>query len=447
MTLRDYQTRTIRLCREAYRDGKRSILIVLPTGAGKTRLMSALVASVVARGGHVLWIVHRKELIKQAAQALQDVGLVVGILAPWATYRRGCQVTVASIQTLIARDALPECDVMVWDEAHHAVSETYSKVAEHYAGVLRFGLTATPQRDDGVGLGAIYDAMVVGATPAELTAAGWLVPCRVFGVTAKTKSLAAHPVEAYRKWAMGRPTAVFCESVSHARDLAREFVFAGFRAACIDGEVDTDARDAILADYRAGKIKILTNVQVLTEGWDAPETSCAILARNVGTESTYLQIVGRTLRPAEGKTDALILDLRGSAIEHGMPTDDRVYTFDGAGIKCAEHLPPCTRCKACGMVFRAAEWRYSNDDRNPTCPGCGTPKPLKLHPSVRQRIIQAIAAKDPDVSRTEFLRKHVMRCRANGIKVGQAGILFKKRYGYWPSSAICAAAGYWERAS
>lgn len=437
MKLRDYQIRTVVECRAQYRAGSRAICIVIATGGGKTKTAVAILSEVVNRDGRALWIVHRRELIEQAAADLRAAGLETTILAPWAAYDASAHVTVASIQTLIARDILPPCDVMVWDECHHAVAESYARVADHYKGVLRLGLTATPQRTDGVGLGNVFQSMVVSGTPHDLTRDGWLVPCTVMGPPKRSRQLADNPVDAYRVLGQGRKAIVFGASVKHAQDLALQFRAAGISAACVDGAMSDDDRRDVMRGFKHGRYRVLTNMHILTEGFDDPEVSCSVLARQFGSESTYLQSVGRILRLFPGKTDAIVIDLCGAALEHGLPTDKREYSLEGRGIKSAAGLEPLTQCAACGMVFRAALFVDA------TCPSCGQVRKGKQDPAVRRQIMAAIAEKEPDTARIEYLKKQVGMCRANGWKLGRALKMFQIKYRYWPNDAMKAAAGWY----
>lgn len=437
MQLRPYQTRTIADARQFIADGAKSVCIVAPTGAGKTVMGATIGLSAANRNRRVLWLAHRAELLQQAHDALARIGVESGIIAPWAA-PTSHPVQVASVQTLLARGSLPRADVVIPDECHHHVSPQWVQLIRQYqsAGATIVGLTATPERSDGVGLCEIYQRIVVSAQVSELIALGHLVPCRAYGPSSRTKSLAEHPLVAYRRYADGRPAVAFCASVHAARDLAAEFRGAGIRAAYVDGDLDWPTREQHVADFRAGKLDILTNMHVLTEGFDAPRVSCIILARGFSSPGAYIQATGRGMRPCESKRDLVIVDLLGCAREHGLPSEDRQYSLEGAGIRSAENPETISQCLACGMWFRSPEFQDS------TCPSCGAKRKGKQDPAVRRAIMTAIATAEPDTARTEYLKRQVQLCRVKGWKLGRAMMLYKVRYSHWPSDAMKRAAGF-----
>lgn len=446
MTPWPHQQRTHAQVGEAYRQGKRSILIVAPTGSGKTFMGSRFASGGTSKGSRVLWLAHREELIDQAAGALRDAGCTPGIIAPWAP-RSDSTLQVASIQTLLSRGQFPEADILVLDEAHHHVSPEWTQIPKHYQErkTLIIGLTATPQRGDGVGLGNVFDSMVVACQPRELISSGHLVRAVVKRPPRQSKALADHPVQAYREYASGRRAIVFCQSVQHASKLAHEFTAFGFPAASVDGKMDRDERRRAIARFRVGELRVLTNMHVLTEGFDARETDCVILARGFTTEGAYIQAVGRGMRKADGKSDCLVLDLRGSSHEHGLPDDDRLFSLDGRAIQTAEGLPPVRTCPQCGHVYRASEYEDSR------CPGCGFFRKGRMLPSVRKQLLSDASASDTVEDRTTYLSRLVNTCLIDGKKVGQAKILFKFKYSRgrdcWPHAGQLADSGYNDAAS
>jgi superfamily II DNA or RNA helicase len=243
-------------------------------------------------------------------------------------------VQVASAQTLIARGELPPATLVVLDEAHHYVAEQWGEVAASYANSIRLGLTATPERSDGKPLGDMFDALVAPVSVAELTEAGYLVPCEVLAPKRRLKrEIAGDPVDRYLTTARGRRAIFFAASVEQAQELAARLCGADVPAACIHGETPSDERAEALQRFTAGDLVALTNVHVLTEGTDLPPAEVAVLARGFSHASTYLQCVGRVLRPAPGKQSALVLDLCGVSRTHGVPADEREYSLDGRAIR------------------------------------------------------------------------------------------------------------------
>ncbi len=206
MKLREYQERAITDLRAAYTAGRRAPCLVLPTGGGKTIVAAEIIRSATARGRRVLFMAHRSELIDQTVSKLEMSGVtdVRMIRAAQDVGNPIAAVTVASVQTLTMprwAGRLPRADLVVFDECHHVVADSWARLATAYSDALLMGMTATPQRSDGRPIGDIFDSIVVGATVAELTALGHLVPCRVWAppMTLDTAELALSPVEAYQQ--------------------------------------------------------------------------------------------------------------------------------------------------------------------------------------------------------------------------------------------------------
>jgi superfamily II DNA or RNA helicase len=402
MDLRPYQACAIADCRAAYESGARGVVLVLPTGAGKTVIASEIARLALSRGGTVAVLCHRTELIAQTEDKLRAVGLTPGE-----------RVWVDSTQTAVRRPAR-EVSLLVLDECHHYASDLWGSLPERYVGALRLGLTATPQRADGRALSG-FDRLVVGVTPRELTELGHLVPCDVLASPAGL----ADPVSAYREHCAGRPTILFAASLGEARRIASEL-----GGACIDGEMRADDRASAIAAFRSGSLDLLTGMHVLTEGFDAPRAECCVIARGVGHAGTYLQMVGRVLRPALGKSRALVLDLSGAAFRHGLPTDDRQWSLEGKAHKLVK-LASLTQCPSCGAVTRSA----------PVCLFCGFHAPPKPAPRYEQAVrLVRVDSVTPDDTKRAWLAKQTEIARSRGYKAGWAMHRFKQRFGHWPTA-------------
>ena len=187
MILRDYQTRAIDLVRAEYRRGRKSVLLVLPTGAGKTATASQLIAWAVARGRRCLFVVHRREIVLDTARRLAAANVPCGVVMA-AERPTDAAVQVCSVQTLTAREQHPPADLIVWDEAHHCAAETYRDIRAQYPTAWHLGLTATPERSDGAPLGDAFEALVAPITVAELVSAGHLAPIDVVAPSARLQS-------------------------------------------------------------------------------------------------------------------------------------------------------------------------------------------------------------------------------------------------------------------
>jgi DNA repair protein RadD len=429
--LRPYQEDGIARVRAALEVVSR-VLFVLATGGGKTVIASWIVRAAMAKSPGILFVAHRRELIRQTFCKLvrngipiDQVGIIMGDtpaakggeLFPadvasltdnelWERFGRrrpGAAVHVASIDTLRGRAKLPRVALIIIDEAHRALAASYRKLVDTYPDASVVGLTATPYRADGEGLGDLFEDLVVIASPALLIAEGFLVEPEVWTVPVgdrpdlrgvRTRAgdyvveqlsaavdqdgLVGNIVEHWKRRAAGVRTVAFACSVDHSKHIAARFVEAGVRAEHLDGETPTPERDAILGRLERGETLVVSNCGVLTEGWDQPAVKCAILARPTKSTGLYLQCAGRILRPWQGQK-AIILDHAGCVVEHGLPQADRAFTLAGdankrknAGMgarecpECHAILPPATpQCTACGYIFppRAAEERDPIEER------------------------------------------------------------------------------------
>ena len=362
MEPRDYQLKAVADCRSAYAQGARAVLLVLPTGGGKTVIGSLVVAGALAKGKRVLWVACRRELVDQAAQRLPaPCGYIMAGRAPDPS----APVQVASLDTVAMRE-LPEADLVVYDEAHHAVAATSRQVLARLPRAHLLGLTATPVRGDGAALGDVFDAMVLGPSVRELTDAGHLVPVRVIRPGNRYASLSSEPVRAWQQLSEGRPGFAFHRTVRESRAFAEELSAQGVVAAHVDGETKLQVRAAAVEAFRAGEVECLSSVNVFTEGVDVPRASFCLLARGCDNAGLYMQMVGRVLRPHRGKHDALVVDLRGVSHDHGLPDDDREWSLSGLqGVVANKSDRVAIRqCVPCGYCWRPVEAFQ-------VCPRCG----------------------------------------------------------------------------
>lgn len=370
----------------------------------------------VASGHAVLWLVHRIELLAQARRAAERWGLAE-------------RIDVRTIQELVSTGERPACGLVVMDECHHMAAPLWSELARDYARVRTLGLTATPERRDGAALGDIFDHLVVAASYSELLEAGHLVsaavyqPPRIYG----KDQLAMGAVDAYRQHGQDGKAFVYCSTVADAYDTARQFTDATIPAACIEGETVERERHKALAAFRASDIRVLTNVYVLTEGVDVPDASVCILARPVGHASSYLQMAGRVLRPAEGKTEARVLDLTGASLRFGLPTDDREYSLEGLAISRPDGAKKLKACKRCGAAFPA--------DGRRKCPECGYQAALvkgevRIYDEELQRVYAG--AETPQDAKGKELERLRAVATSRGFSAGWVAREYKKTFGERP---------------
>jgi hypothetical protein len=353
MKLRDYQEMSVEAVRDRYRAGKRRTLLVLPTGGGKTVCFSYIASGVAQNNKRVLIIAHRRELLRQISKALTAVGVPHGMLMGGSTGIPRTNVVVASVFTLANRlKHFPEPDMIIGDEAHHFTpNSSWGKVVNAFPKARVLGVTATPERLDGKGLGVLFDDMVVGPTVAELTEQGFLSPADVYApskpdmqgihtrmgdfVKADLEKVMDRPsitgsaVAHYTKLAAGKKAIAFCVSVKHAQMVAEDFRNAGYASYHIDGGMTEGERDKVLKDFEAGKIQVLTSCDLVSEGFDLPAVEVAILLRPTQSLSLYLQQCGRAIRPAPGKdclsSGTKILTQRGEIPIEKVSIDDLLW--------------------------------------------------------------------------------------------------------------------------
>jgi DNA repair protein RadD len=407
MKLRSYQQQAIDDTRTAIRNGARAPLLVLPTGGGKTIIFSAIASAAVAKGNRVLILVHRRELIHQASSKLKWIGLNHGIIAAGIP-ATDAPVQIASVQTLARRlhSINWRPGLIIIDEAHHATAGQWSRILDHWPDTYRLGVTATPCRLDGRGLGAAFDAMVLSPSVADLTIAGFLSPARIYappvvadlasvrtraGDYANDQAAAAmdrptvtgDAISHYQRLASGQQAIAFCCNVKHAGSVCDSFKTAGITAELLLGS--TENREQVVADFAAHRTKVLVTVDVVSEGFDVPAASCAILLRPTQSLGLYLQQVGRVLRPAPDKPHALILDHVGNVNRHGFPDDPRDWSLDDRMRRTRGTPAPSVRtCQQCFAAFKP----------QPQCPACGA----QCVP-VKSRVIREIAGELQELKR------------------------------------------------
>lgn len=398
---RAYQAVAVRDALTHWRAGRRRVLLIAPTGSGKTHMGCRAVQQAVSHGHPVLWLAHRSELVEQSQERLEAaLGIPVGIVAAGYDDNPRALVQVASVQTLHARGYRPPARLLVIDECHHYRARTYQEVAEHYSRTPWLGLTATGERSDGKPLGAVFDGLVQAANYSELIEQGYLVPCQVLRPNgALERGLAQNPVKAYYKHTPGEQFFCFVGSVKLADQYAKEYTDAGFLTRAITDETPSDVRQRRVAAFRAGKLVGLTNCYTLTEGIDVPEARVAVLARGCGHVTPYLQMVGRVLRAAPDKQYATLIDLPGVSYDLGLPTADRTYSLQRGAEKVTEGPGGLSICLSCG-------WTWPGGKK---CPKCGATKPAENRAPLRiyNRELQAVydgARTPPDAKQREWER-------------------------------------------
>jgi hypothetical protein len=387
VSLRPYQDQGVAEIRLRYMQGRKSVLFVLPTGGGKTVVFSYITELASKLGNRICILVHRDELVEQTSRSLDAIGVSHGIIAAGRSMDLSCSVQVASVWTLSRRlHRIPASffQLLIVDEAHHAVAGSWAKVIAHYANARVLGVTATPERFDGKGLLGYFDDMVIGPDAAWLTANGFLAPAKVFAPPSKVDTsklrtrmgdfrmddaeralqqggIMGDAVTHYRRHLQGGTAIAFCCSVAHAEAVAKAFNDQGIRARSVDGTMDKAERRRLIEALGTGDVQVLTSCMIISEGTDVPSVSGAILLRPTQSLSLYLQMVGRCLRPAPGKAAAIILDHVGNSLRHGLPTDPRKWSLQGKLKQQRDAAPSVKTCPGCFAAIPSA---------SRTCPEC-----------------------------------------------------------------------------
>jgi superfamily II DNA or RNA helicase len=385
MELRDYQQEALGRVRGAIAKGARRVALVAPTGSGKTVLAAHMIEAV---GESVLFLAHRKELVDQASAKLSALGVRHGILMAGRRWV-DAPVQVASVQSLSKR-WVPRVSYVVVDECHHTPADSFLRIVRAVPRATVLGLTATPWRLDGRGLADLFDTSVLVATPADLVARGFLVPALGFtydrpafsgvgmragdydeaaaGEVMRARVLLDRVVERWLRYANGLRTVVFACTVAHSRDLVQSFVAAGVKAEHLDGKTPKVEREALLARLRTGETTVVSNVGVLTEGWDEPSLGCVILARPTKSVGLYLQMVGRGRRPFPGKKALRLHDHTGCVLEHGEVDDERDWSLDKGLLSRNAREARLSTCPSCAATYSPRRGRC------PACDGDGASK-------------------------------------------------------------------------
>ena len=396
LQLRDYQGDARDEIRTAFQI-YRSVLLQMPTGAGKTAVAGAIAEGLAARGLSLLALVHRHELVDQFCATLDKVGLGgrYGVIAagrspaPWAAMQ------VASIQTLHRR---PHLDLnprlVVVDEAHHARAQTWDEVIGRFPAAKLLGMTATPRRLDGKPLGRHFEHLVQSPSIQWLQAHGWLAPVsmkyvgrgiltkgvrqvagdynrRDLGDKLNFKAIAA-PVAAYQKHGPDRRAIYFAINTADSKAVAALFTERGIKAVHIDGTTPRKERDLHFREFREGTVKVLCNVDIASEGTDIPMCDCVIMGCPTLSLTRYLQWAGRAMRIDHGR-DALIIDCVGNIWRHEAPDVSHGWDLHSPEPVEKEKTPQervtMRVCVHCATVYPSLQ---------PACPTCGKEQPMQM---------------------------------------------------------------------
>ena len=418
--------------------------------------MAEIARRTTENNNRVMFLIHRREVLDQAVKTFKEQGVKMSL------------TTMGMVQTLTRRvDKLPIPDVILVDEAHHALARSYQRILKQFPKAIVLLFTATPHRTGRMQLDQIADDIIVGQSIHELTDKGFLAPFRYFqppndfdskllkrGSTgdftnesmqeAMSTRIFGHIVKQYKRIASGMQAVVYTYSIDSAHKIAAEFNESGITARSVNGKTPQDMRDHIVRMFRDQRIKILVNVNLFTEGVDLPNVDCVIMARPTASLALYLQFSMRCLNPRPGKT-AIIIDHANNFKTFGYPDDDRDWK---RAIKSGKQKSQTlltdpglaiVTCDYCFAVVKASEVKDGK------CPVCG--KPIKVHEAKpvsdvdlveatkeRQKAIHEIVKSDllksvatKSVSELHSLRELQAYAKLHGYKSGWAWLQAKRR--------------------
>lgn len=434
-TLRSNQVKMVGEARVSLREHA-AVLLQAPTGFGKTAVGADILGKAVKKKRHALFIVHRQELIDQSVDVFNMEGIPHGIIAAGHTMQLFQPVQICSIDTLKRRvDKIKYPDLIVWDECHHMAAAGWAGVFNYFNKAKHIGLSATPQRLDGKGLGKYFGKMILGPTIRELIDDGWLVDYKAFApttpdmsgvasargdyvqlevVNAMAKSvITGDAVKHYYSYARGLRFLLFAPSIEYSENMANEFRATGTMAVHVDGETDKYSRKKAMQGFRDNNITGLTNVGLFGEGVDVPAAHVLIDMAPTQSLTAVSQRWGRVLRPvyapgfdlttrhgrlaaitASPKPYAIILDHAGNIMRHGLPCEERDWDLaDRKKKKKSDEEPEfrVRQCPDCFFLHKPA----------PQCPKCGYVY------EVNSRVIEHVDGE------LEELNKEKMRLRQN----------------------------------
>lgn len=381
--------------------GIRKCLVVLPTGAGKSVIIARVALIEWSAGRRVIVMTHRKEIIDQIVAKLIEAGVSadeIGVIrANDDRANAAARIQVASIATLVNRK-LPYADVVMIDEAHRAMADSYRRIAQCFPRAWHIGFTATPYRLDGRPLGDAYDELISTANYSGLIKAGILAEPLVYSVATEQlpdladvrpgkgdydlgdlgrvmnrRVLIGNMITERERSAPNHRTVIFATTIEHSHAICDEFNAAGVRTEHIDGKTAEAERERVLEALRSGQIDAVTNCDVLSEGWDMPECKCVIVARPTTSRTKHIQMTGRIFRPWNG-VRPVINDHAGNVWRHDFPHADVSYGLTrrlkppsqvggGGELERVKRCPVCglcttpdaAMCSACGHQWAPSE--------------------------------------------------------------------------------------------
>ncbi|WP_293849298.1 DEAD/DEAH box helicase [uncultured Phascolarctobacterium sp.] len=363
ITLRPYQQDLIEDIRSAIAHGMLSVCAVLGCGGGKSIIQGSIAAMATAKNNNVLFLVHRKELCQQ----------ITGTFTACDVDFKYCDVMM--VQTASRRiNKLTEPALIIVDEAHHILSNSYTRILERFPTAVVLGFTATPQRMNEGGLGAVFQQLIESVSTEWLIQNHYLAPYKYYGVQLADASklhtkqgdydrqevedlmnrsaIFGSAVENWQKYASGKKTIIYCSSITTSKNTVKAFQSVGIPSAHLDGTTPKQERDRVVNDFRAGKILALSNVDLFGEGFDVPDCEAVVLLRPTKSLTLHIQQSMRSMRADPNNPDkvAIILDHVGNYTRHGLPDDKREWSL-AAKKKRKENKINVKQCPNCFAVL------------------------------------------------------------------------------------------------
>lgn len=371
--LRPYQQELVNSVYTDWNSGYKAPCIVLPCGGGKSVIIAEIAKQFTKNFKYVLFLVHRKELCEQIA----------GTFIRWGVNMEYCQIGM--VQTICRRlDKIQKPSLIITDENHHSKAASYRKIYDYFSDVRRIGVTATPVRLDGSGLKDVNDKLIIGVTAKWLITNNHLAPYDYYAppiqkqknklrtrngefITSDILAMYDKPViygdivKHYKKLADGKQAIAYCAAITQSEKLCEEFKSNGISAAHIDAKTPKAVRAKIIESFRKGKVKILSNVDLISEGFDVPDCEVSILARPTKSLTLYIQQAMRCMRYKPDKR-AIIIDHTDNWERFGLPDDDRKWSLEGQKKQKIKGEAPVRTCCQCFSVVPLSV-RF--------CPHCG----------------------------------------------------------------------------
>ncbi|NLR31369.1 DEAD/DEAH box helicase [Levilactobacillus tujiorum] len=373
--LHPYQTDLVNQARQALAKGKKAVLLQSPAGSGKSVMIAEIARLAVAKGGQVMFTVHRKELVNQIKQSFRENEVDL------------TRCTILTVGKIAHRlNILPKPTLIITDETHHSLAKTYQTIYDHYQGVPRLGFTATPWRLNGKGLHDVYDAMILGPSIDWLIENHYLAPYKYYSVklvddaklkksstgdyTSKSmdeavgRTIFGDVVKTYQEKTPGQQAIVYAHSVEFSKAIAQAFQAAGIEAAHADAKTPSAERERIMSGFKSGSLKVLCNVDLISEGFNVPDCSVVIMLRPTESLVLFIQQSMRSMRYRPDKV-ATIIDHVGNYLRFGLPDDEHQWTLADRKKRKkqgASDAPPIRTCEFCFAVIPAAAV---------ICPVCG----------------------------------------------------------------------------